>query len=133
MLTNIITDIILISKTTNGAGSPVPTVNKALSSWCVYQRSRNREGKMSSERENQLREIGFDFDPHGKSENVRIQQFSLGTLVSKVFQDPMTGKNRPFSGYITDYDQVSKLYEITYEDGDEEVVGEEEVTEMMRM
>ena len=87
---------------------------------------------MSSERENQLREIGFDFNPRGKSDDVSIQQFSLGTSVSKVFQDPMTGKNRPYSGCISDYDQVSKLYEITYEDGDVEVVGEEEVTEIMR-
>eukprot|EP00956_Cyclotella_meneghiniana_P003929 scaffold4725_cov63-Cyclotella_meneghiniana.AAC.2 len=57
--------------------------------------------------------------------------YSIGTTVSKVFLDPKTGKDRPFSGEITEYDPSNKLYEIIYEDGDVEVIKEVEVSNII--
>ena len=73
--------------------------------------------------------------PQGRSRvtsTVRKLPYSIGTTVSKVFRDPKTGKDRPFSGEISVYDPRNKLYEIIYEDGDVEVVKEAEVSKMIK-
>ena len=54
-------------------------------------------------------------------------RYWIGTSVSKVFYDADKGVARPFSGKITAYDPEKRLYLITYEDGDEEEMNDEEL------
>ena len=54
-------------------------------------------------------------------------RYWIGTSVSKVFYDADKGVDRPFSGEITAYDPEKRLYLITYEDGDEEEMNDEEL------
>lgn len=57
----------------------------------------------------------------------RHMKYSIGAHVSKVFGDPKTGKERPFSGTIVSYDNYEKLYKVRYEDGDEEELDEGDI------
>ena len=57
----------------------------------------------------------------------RHMKYSIGAHVSKVFDDPKTGKERPFSGTIVSYDNYEKLYKVRYEDGDEEELDEGDI------
>ena len=54
-------------------------------------------------------------------------RYWIGTSVSKVFYDADKGDDRSFSGWITAYNSEEGLYLITYEDGDEEEMNEEEL------
>jgi len=53
------------------------------------------------------------------------QKYKIGTAVSKEF---LTGTH---AGNITDYDSVTKLYQIIYEDGDSEDLNETEVSQLL--
>eukprot|EP00956_Cyclotella_meneghiniana_P007682 scaffold10314_cov55-Cyclotella_meneghiniana.AAC.2 len=54
--------------------------------------------------------------------------YPIGTAVSKLFTDPETGEERPYSGFVISYDSEFKLYKIRYdEDGDEEEVDMKEL------
>lgn len=59
------------------------------------------------------------------------QKYTIGTTVSKVFEDPETGERRPFSGEVISYDCKKTLYRIRYEDDDEEEIGEIKVSEIL--
>ena len=60
------------------------------------------------------------------TETNNIQVYTIGTRVSKEFQDD-DGEMKLFSGCVKSFDCESKLYKIEYEDGDSEELTEKEV------
>ncbi len=55
------------------------------------------------------------------------QRFKLGTIISKEFEDPNTGKMKMYEGTIKEYFENEELYSIEFEDGDSEDMTEAEV------
>ena len=72
-----------------------------------------------------------DDDDDATVNNVVCSRYKIGATVSKVFVDEKIGKERPFSGNVIGYDKEEKLYKIKYEDGDEEEIGEVDLSKII--
>ena len=60
-----------------------------------------------------------------------VPKYVVGTTVSRLFFVEDEGKERPFTGEVTGYNAHSKLYSVTYEDGDDEELEEGELSEIV--
>jgi hypothetical protein len=72
-----------------------------------------------------------DDDNDATVNNDVCSRYKIGATVSKVFVDEKIGKERPFSGNVIGYDKEEKLYKIKYEDGDEEEIGEVDLSKII--
>lgn len=71
--------------------------------------------------------------PAPKEKNLKTIQpgYPVGTVVSKIFHDHDVGQDRAFSGRVMKYDSVRSLYWVRYEDGDEEELGEKDLSKIV--
>jgi len=65
---------------------------------------------------------------NNSSSEYNIKKYAIGTAVSKFFLDEdRDGEEHPFSGEVVGYDAIEKLYQVRYEDDDEEELDEVEL------
>ena len=57
------------------------------------------------------------------------QKYANGTIIYKKFENEYTGIKQKYKGEIVDFDKTEKLYVIKYEDGDQEDMDCDEITE----
>lgn len=58
-------------------------------------------------------------------------KYPIGTSISKIFQDPADGIEKPFQGKVTKFNSKDGMYYVSYEDGDGEEMSEGEVGEYL--
>ncbi|GAX13089.1 hypothetical protein FisN_17Hu017 [Fistulifera solaris] len=128
--------------------------DKKWYTWISKQRSLQKKGKLSSDREEKLYEIGFVWSqesslPTGsteresvitwpqESETLEVQNLAVGTRIEKPFEVEK-GKFQLFGGAIESYEQFEDDdgrrfwgYLIQYDDGDKEHLVEADVTRFL--
>jgi hypothetical protein len=59
------------------------------------------------------------------------RSYAVGTKVSKVFVDEVSGEHRQLPGEVTRFDGDEQLYRVKYEDGDEEQLNYDELSKIV--
>lgn len=69
--------------------------------------------------------------PKVTKSTTKTPKYPIGTTLSKMFRDEYIGKKRPFQGTVTKYDSKRGLYWVRYDDGDEEELSENKLSDLV--